>query len=153
MKQFKLLIRRSSYILLLLCLWLPNAIQAQDNQPNKIPVSGKITDASGNGLPGVSLLVKGSRISTITDLNGEYSINIPDNKSILIFSSVGYTTQEITVGNRTKINISLQSDIKTLDEVVVVGYGTQKKSDVTAAVATVNVKNLEKQPQCVIQIK
>ena len=104
MKQFKLLIRRSSYILLLLCLWLPNAIQAQDNQPNKIPVSGKITDASGNGLPGVSLLVKGSRISTITDLNGEYSINIPDNKSILIFSSVGYTTQEITVGNRTLSN-------------------------------------------------
>ncbi len=146
MKQFKLLIRRSSYVFLLLCLWLPNAIQAQDNQPSKNPVSGKITDASGNGLPGVSLLVKGSRISTITDLNGEYSINIPDNKSILIFSSVGYTTQEITVGNRTNLNVILQSDIKTLDEVVVVGYGTQKKSDVTAAVATVNVKNLEKQP-------
>jgi TonB-linked SusC/RagA family outer membrane protein len=146
MKQFKSLTRRFSMMLLLLCLWLPSAIKAQDGQTTKNPVNGKVTDATGNGLPGVSLLIKGTTTATTTDFSGEYTINVPNTKSVLVFSYVGFTTQEITVGNRKNITISLQSETKTLDEVVVVGYGTQKKSDVTAAISSVNMKNMAKQP-------
>ncbi|UQD55496.1 TonB-dependent receptor [Flavobacterium sp. K5-23] len=145
MKQLILLIRRLNFIPLLLCLWIPNISLAQENQAQKT-ISGKITDHTGSSVPGVNLNVKGTQTATITDVDGDYSIVVLNNKSILIFSAIGYITQEITVANKTKINVSLQTDIKTLEEVIVVGYGTQKKSDVTAAIATVNMKNLEKQP-------
>ena len=145
MKQLTLLIKGLYFIPLFLCFCLTNIVLAQDSQTNKNLISGKVMDATGGSLPGVSLLVKGSSISTTTDLNGEYTINVTDTKSVLIFSFVGYTTQETKVENRTKINIILQNDVKSLNEVVVVGYGSQKKSDITAAITSVNMKNLEKQ--------
>jgi TonB-linked SusC/RagA family outer membrane protein len=110
--------------------------------PNaEITVNGKVTDDNGEGLPGVSIIVKGTQRGTVTDVDGAFSFNVPDKSSVLVFSYVGYLQKEIEVGNQTSITIQLLSDNKTLEEIVVVGYGTQKKSDVTGAIASVdNVK-------------
>ncbi|WP_064198055.1 MULTISPECIES: TonB-dependent receptor [Emticicia] len=120
------------------------------NQPNTfktvdITVKGKVTDAeTGDGLPGVSVSAKGSTKGAVTDVNGEYSITVSDGKAVLVFSYVGYTPQEITVGGQTQINIQLKSDSKTLSEVVVVGYGTAKKTDITGAVKSVRSEEFNK---------
>ena len=107
------------------------------NSQQQKSVSGKVTDTSGSPLPGVSVVVKGTTIGTITDSNGYYSIsNLPANVT-LQFSFVGMKTQEVKVENRTSINISLAEDAIGIDEVVAVGYGTQKKRDIIGSVATV----------------
>src|SRR5690606_17219081 len=99
---------------------------------HKIPpiaVSGTVTsEASGETLPGVTIVIKGSSTGTTTDLDGKYVIDVPNSNDILVFSSIGYLTQEIPVNNRSIIDIRLEEDIASLEEVVVVGYGTQKKS-------------------------
>ncbi len=100
-------------------------------------VSGKVSDSSGESLPGVSIVVKGTTIGTITDANGNYSIsNIPANAT-LQFSFVGMKGQEITVGNKTTINVTLAEETFGIDEVVAIGYGTQKKGNLTGALSTV----------------
>lgn len=110
-----------------------------------ITVKGKVADAeTGDGLPGVSVTVKGTAKGAITDVNGEFSIAVPDNKSILVFSYVGYTAQEVAVGGQTQLSIRLSSDSKTLSEVVVVGYGTAKKTDITGAVKSVKSEEFNK---------
>ena len=103
-------------------------------------ISGAVTDEKGVGLPGVSILVKGTQRGTNTDANGNYRLSIPDDNIILVFSFVGYLSQEINVANQTALNISLKPDTKSLEEVVVVGYGVQKKKDLTGAVSTVNAE-------------
>ncbi len=107
-----------------------------------ISVSGKII-ASDNGetLPGVSVLVKGTSQGTTTDQAGEFTVSVPDQSSVLVFSFVGYVSQEVTVGSKTRLNLSLEPDTKVLSEVVVVGYGTQKKSDLTGSVASIGEKD------------
>jgi TonB-linked SusC/RagA family outer membrane protein len=110
-------------------------------------VTGKVTDAtSGEGLPGVSIVVKGTTIGVSTDINGNYSISVTAPDAILIYSFIGYLSQEIPVGGRIKIDVSLAVDVTTLDEVVVVGYGTQKKSDITGTVASIPKDRLENAP-------
>ena len=101
-------------------------------------VSGKVTSSDdGSGLPGVNILVKGTGTGTATDANGNFSITAGDN-DVLVFSFVGYATQEITVGAQTSISVSLQSDVTALSEVVVIGYGTVRVKDATGAVAAVS---------------
>ncbi|HAO49270.1 MAG TPA: SusC/RagA family TonB-linked outer membrane protein [Runella sp.] len=108
-------------------------------------LKGKVTDAEkGDGLPGVSILIKGTTKGTTTNANGEYSLPIPDNGAVLVFSFVGYEPQEMAIGNQTQLNIALKADIKALSEVVVVGYGQVKKSDLTGSVATVAVEEIKK---------
>lgn len=111
-----------------------------------IAITGKVQDASGEPLPGVSVSVTGSQIGTVTDSNGTYLLNIPDAESVLKFSYIGYISQNIKVGNQRIINVSLEEDTKALDEVVVVGYGVQKKSDVTGALTHVGAKEIEARP-------
>ena len=111
-----------------------------------IIIKGTIADEKGEKLPGVNVTVKGSTRGTSTNANGEYSIAIPDEKAVLVFSFVGYSTQEMIVGNKTSLNIILKTDIKALDEVVVVGYGTQSRRNVTGSVARVDMKKLEGLP-------
>lgn len=101
-------------------------------------VSGKTTDEKGEGLPGVSIVIKGTQRGTTSDKDGKYSLNIPDEDATLIFSFVGYIPQEVLVGNQTTMNVTLLTDNRALKEVVVVGYGTQRAKDVTGAVATIN---------------
>ena len=90
------------------------------------PISGTVTDENGDGLPGVNVLVKNTTIGTVTDIEGNYSISAPDNAETLIFSSVGYLSQEVAIGNQSTIDINMEPDVQSLDEVVVVGYGTQR---------------------------
>ena len=109
-------------------------------------VKGRINDEKGEGLPGVSVVIKGTQRGTTTNANGEFSLVVPDNKTVLIISYVGYSPQEITVGNQSSILISLKADLKTLNEVVVVGYGVQKKANLTGAVDMVTSEIFDNRP-------
>lgn len=105
-------------------------------------ITGKVIDDTGEALPGTNVLVKGTTIGDITDVNGEFRVDVPDDNSILVFSFTGFLTQEIAVGNQTTINVTLKQDDLLLNEVVVVGYGEIKKSDLTGAVASVQTKDI-----------
>jgi len=108
-----------------------------------IQVSGKVTDANtGESLPGVNVAVKGTLNGTITDAEGNYALSLELN-STLVFSFVGYRTQEAAVGSQVTINVALESDEKTLNEVVVVGYGTEKRKDLTGSVSSVDSKSIK----------
>lgn len=112
-----------------------------------IKVSGIVTDEKGEGIPGVSVQVKGTTIAAQTGQDGKYSIGVPDARSILIFSYIGFDKKEEMVGPRRSINTKLQSSLSDLDEVIVVGYGQQKKRDVTGAISSISAKTIEeKQP-------
>lgn len=111
-----------------------------------LPVSGVVRDELKNALPGVNVLVKGTTTGTTTDSEGKYVLLVPDGDATLIFSFIGYVTQEVSVNNRTLIDITLPPDVKSLEEVVVVGYGEQKKIHLTGAVETIDASELEDLP-------
>lgn len=102
-----------------------------------VTVSGIVKDKKGEPIIGANIMEKGTTNGTITDFDGRYTLQVKSPKSILVVSYIGYKTQEIPVGNSGKVNISLQDDTELIDEVVVIGYGTQKKGDVTSAIASV----------------
>ncbi len=105
-------------------------------------VTGRVTSAdTPEGLVGVNVTVKGTTSGTITDFDGSYSITVPSDEAILVFSFIGYVSQEVKVGDRTVVDVELSADIKALDEVVVVGYGTQTKRDLTGSVAKLDEKS------------
>jgi TonB-dependent starch-binding outer membrane protein SusC len=109
-------------------------VQAQGGQG--IKVSGTVTDATtGEPLPGVSIVVQGTTTGTATDLSGTYSLNVPGQESVLVFSYIGYVMQSIAVGSQTVISIALSADLAQLEEVVVVGYGSQKKESIVGAIS------------------
>lgn len=111
-------------------------------------VTGKVTDPKDNSaLSGVSVQIKGSKTGTVSDENGNFSLSVPSNSSVLVFSYSGVGTKEITVGNQSAINVQLSATTSTaLDEVVVVGYGTQRKSDLTGSVGVVKTAQLQERP-------
>ncbi len=110
-------------------------------------IKGKVTDSTtGEGLPGVNIVVKGTSQGTNTDINGSYTVDVPSNASVLVFSFVGFVSQEVIVGNRSSVDIGLDSDTKALSEVVVIGYGTAKKSDLTGSVGSVRETELRERP-------
>jgi TonB-linked SusC/RagA family outer membrane protein len=112
-----------------------------------ITITGKVTTTEDNsGLPGVNVIVKGTSTGTVTDVEGSYSVDVPGTESVLVFSSVGYKQQEILVGNKTVTNVSLVPDLTELGEIVVVGYGTQKKANLTGAVSSVDMTEIETIP-------
>lgn len=113
----------------------------------QIPVKGRVTSGDGsNGLPGVNVIVKGTATGTITDTDGRFSLDVPSRVSILVFSYVGHLSEEITVGDQTDFSITLTEDITTLGEVVVVGYGTEKKKDLTGSIATISSEDFARVP-------
>lgn len=131
--------RRLRYVtILLLALFLTGSLFAQ------ITVQGKVTDNNGQALPGVTVNVKKTTNGTATDVNGAFSISVPNSRAILVFSYVGFATQEIEVGNKTAIDLSLSPAAGQLNEVVVIGYGTQKRKEVTSAVTTVTAEQFNK---------
>ena len=101
-------------------------------------VSGVVSDEKGETLVGVNIEIKGTSNGTMTDLDGKWSLNNVNAKTVLVFSSIGYTTEEITVGTQRNIKVTLKEDNNFLDEVVVVGYGTARKKDVSGAISSVN---------------
>jgi TonB-linked SusC/RagA family outer membrane protein len=110
----------------------------------QLNITGKVTAEDGSGIPGVSVVEKGTTNGTISDDRGVYAFSIHANAT-LVFSSIGFETQEVVVGDQTTINVLLKTDIKTLSEVVVVGYGSQRKVDVTGAVVQVKGEEISKQ--------
>ncbi|MEP0987160.1 TonB-dependent receptor [Ekhidna sp.] len=105
-------------------------------------VSGTVADENGEGIPGVTVLEKGTANGAITNVDGSYTVSVGSN-AVLVYTFVGFKSQEITVGDRTTIDVTLQEDLEELEEVVVVGYGTQKKSHLTGAISKVENKKLD----------
>lgn len=142
-------ITRKAFLLIMLCVFFSGACSfaaaapgdSQSNGKNNSAIqkvlTGRVVDDQGVPLVGATIVVQGTTIGTVTDNNGEYSLTVPDDAEILVVSFVGYATQEITIGNATTINVVLATDILALSEVVTIGYGGQKKSDLTGAISSV----------------
>ncbi|MEK6481670.1 TonB-dependent receptor [Catalinimonas sp. 4WD22] len=112
-----------------------------------LTVQGVVSDqGSGQPLPGVNVIIKGSSTGTVTDVEGAYSLNVPNDSDTLLFSSIGYISREIGVNGRSTINVVLEEDVRSLEEVVVVGYGTEKKVNVTGSVSSIDGSELEEIP-------
>ncbi|MCE6990827.1 SusC/RagA family TonB-linked outer membrane protein [Dyadobacter sp. CY323] len=110
-------------------------------------IKGKVSDESGMGLPGVSIVVKGTQRGTSTGAGGDFTLDVPDGgQHVLVLSFVGYKSQEVSVGNQSEISVNMAPDENALDEIVVVGYGTVKKSDLTGAVGTIKGEVLQERP-------
>jgi len=106
-------------------------------------LNGKVTDQTGTTIPGVTVMVKGTTTGTVTNLDGNYTLQVPADAAILMFSYVGMITQEVQIGTQTTINVSLQPDMIGVGEVVVVGYGTRLKEELTGAVSTVSAEQMQ----------
>ncbi|GAA4407585.1 TonB-dependent receptor [Nibrella viscosa] len=132
--------QKHAYVLFFLLQILSVSVFAQTK------VAGKVSDEQGQGLPGVSVVVKGTTSGSVTDMDGKYTLNVPSGNATLVFSFIGYVSQEVAVNNRSTINISLATDVKSLQEVVVVGYGVQKKETVTGSVVSVKGEELVRSP-------
>lgn len=110
-----------------------------------ISISGLVSDNTGAPLPGVTIIVEGTTSGTVSDIDGKYSVEA-ETGDVLVFSFIGFSQQKVTIGNQTEINVTMLEDEQALDEIVVVGYGTQKKEDVTGSVASVNKKTIKDLP-------
>ncbi|MVM28558.1 SusC/RagA family TonB-linked outer membrane protein [Spirosoma sp. HMF4905] len=120
--------------------------RAQTIKPALVPIIGRVTDEKGEGMPGVSIVVKGTQKGTTSDSRGQFQLDIAERGVVLVFSFVGYESQEVPVGSQSTLNVTLRVSEKGLQEVVVVGYGEQRKSDVTGATSTVSAKEIAKRP-------
>lgn len=109
-------------------------------------ISGKVVDKQNLSIPGVSVMLKGTLIGSVTNAEGKFTISVPDENAILIFSMLGYTAKEITVGSNQILNVVLAEETSALDEVVIIGYGSQKKSNITTAVSSVSAESLKDRP-------
>jgi TonB-linked SusC/RagA family outer membrane protein len=133
--------RLPAVLLTLLLCCAASAVQAQ------ISITGKVTDEAGTGMPGVNVLVKGTTIGTTTDVDGNYSLRAPETTDgVLVFSFIGYETIEHPLNGRTVVNASLAPSVESLGEVVVIGYGTQRKRDVTGSIVSVTSETLQEVP-------
>lgn len=109
-------------------------------------VTGKVVGVDNQGIPGVSIIIKGTRTGTTTDANGSFSINSKSSSDVLLFSGIGYKSKEVSVGGQTSINVVLNEDVSALEEVIVTGYATTNKKESTAAISTVKAKDLTAVP-------
>ena len=114
-------------------------------------ITGKITDTNGESLPGATISVKGTTIGTITNFDGDFSLNIPEDAQTLVFSFVGMKSMEVNIEGKTSFNISLEEDLIGLDEVIVIGYGSVKKNDATGAVTAISSDDFNKGPVTSVQ--
>ncbi|WP_345953847.1 TonB-dependent receptor [Mucilaginibacter sp. PAMB04168] len=146
MKNFTLLKKagsRTFQVLFLLLLLCTSRLTAQTNTP--VPITGRITANSGEELVGVSIRIKNGSTATMTDVNGNFKIIAPDNVTLVV-TYVGYVTQEVALAGRQNVNITLQNDNKALEDVVVVGYGVQRRANLTGSVGTVTGATLTERP-------
>ena len=123
-----------------------NSINERNNSFLEKTISGTVTDESGAPLVGANVTIKGTTIGTTTNVAGYYELSVPDNATILVVSYIGYLTQEVAIGNSRTVDVVLATDVLSLSELVVVGYGTQKKSDITGAISSVKGDELTQLP-------
>ncbi|HCM59273.1 MAG TPA: TonB-dependent receptor, partial [Bacteroidales bacterium] len=110
-------------------------------------VTGKVTDATtGEALPGVTVVIKGTTTGVASDLDGSFTLDVPSGSAVLQFTSVGYASQEVIVGQREIINVAMQSDVTLIEELVVIGYGFKKKRDLTGSISSISASNIEDTP-------
>lgn len=128
-------------VVFLLCLLMGNRAHAQT-----VTLEGTVKDAAGLSLPGVNVLEKGTKNGTSTDFDGRYKLKLTNPKAVISFSFIGFTTKEVPASGKTKLDVSLNEDANNLNEVVVIGYGTAKKGDLTGAVSTISGNDLKKVP-------
>ena len=146
---------RTRYLWCLLCMCYalclsPGYAQTPATNPSTTaqrPLSGRVTTTTGEALPGVTIVQKGTTQGTTTDINGNFQLSVSDRNATLTISYIGYVTQQVPVGSQTSFTIQLKEDAQALSEVVVVGYGTQKRSTLTGAVAEVSGRDLVQSPQ------
>jgi len=131
-------------IVLSFCLLLPSSQIRADELQQAITVTGVVADSEGP-LPGVNVVLKGTSTGTVTDVNGRYSIDVPNRTAVLLFTYMGFVSKEMVVGAQSVINVEMVEDSQLLEEVVIVGYGTMRRSDVTSAISTVSQKDFNKQ--------
>ena len=143
MKIKSCFVKYFAFVFLTIVLGSVSAIKAQNNSTS---VRGKVTSENGNGLAGVTVTVKGTSSSTLTSDDGSYQINVPTGKKSITFSHVGYEDQTVSVERRSVVNLVMSLSEKELENVVVIGYGTQKKKDVTGAVSSFDAKKLDERP-------
>jgi len=122
-----------------------NESKLSTNYVADVTVTGTVLDETGLPLPGATVSVSGTTSGTITDIDGKFSISVSESAE-LIFSYIGYEPQRVSVGNQTTINVTLRPDATALDEVIVIGYGTAKRSDLTGSVGSVNAESLRERP-------
>jgi TonB-linked SusC/RagA family outer membrane protein len=144
---------RVSVIQLALLLVFNGAVIAKENfpggsgsavaEPVAITVTGEVRGTNGVTIPGVSIVVKGTTTGTVTDVDGKYSVSVPDGDAVLVFSSIGYITEEVAVNGRTSIDVTLVEDIQNLEEVVVVGYSTKRQSELSSSVSVIEEEALK----------
>src|SRR6186713_1192064 len=138
MKLFRLL-RGITIAFILLSISLPGFSQS-------FPVEGKITGADGQPLSGVTIQVKGTETKTVSNADGSFQINAPSATSVLVFTYLGFTAQEVSINNRGQLAVALTPQENSLQDVVVVGYGTQRKSDVTGSLTSISAKTIQERP-------
>jgi len=136
-------LQNNSYILII---QKTESTSAAASETAAVIIKGSVKDGKGEPLAGVSVKVKGETSGTVTDAAGEFSINVPDANAVLVFSYIGFSSQEIPLQGRTQINVVMESDIQSLNEVIVIGYGTQRRADVTSSVASVKAEDFVKGP-------
>ncbi len=132
---------KTFYLVLWACCFFAFSAFAQERS-----ISGQVKDAKGEPLIGVTIVGKGTTTGTVTDVAGKFSLKVPANVSVLIFSSIGYKSQEVEIGNQAIIDLVMQEDIAALEEIVVIGYGTQKRSEITGSVASVTPEEITQTP-------
>ena len=122
--------------------------RSKEVQAADITITGTVTSSDGETLPGVSVKLKGASIGTSTNINGVFTLKVPEAQAngVLVFSYVGFAQQEISIAGKTTINVKLASDVRSINEVVVVGYGSQRKSDVTGSLTSVSAETLQERP-------
>jgi len=128
---------RASLLSLLICGMAFSLAYAQE-----VTVTGNVSSADEGALPGVNIILQGTGQGTVSDIDGNYSIAVPGPDAVLVFSSIGYTTEAVTVGNQTTINVTMAADVTSLEEIVVTGYTSQRKADITGAVAVVDTDQM-----------
>jgi TonB-linked SusC/RagA family outer membrane protein len=143
----KKILKTVKVLMLLLLVVNLNVTGAAGDDLQQRRVTGTVTDSNtGDPLPGVNIVVQGTTTGTVTGLDGKYTIDVPNNNAVLVFSFISYVNQAVTVGSQSTINVSLIEEVRALDEVVVVGYGTQRKVNLTGAVSSVNSEKLSVVP-------
>ena len=118
----------------------------QSFSQNNFKVTGKVTDNSGNPVQGATVTLKGSNVSAITSVDGNFTINVPDGNAVIIITSIGYAEQSFSIKNRSAVAITLQTAASSLQDIVVIGYGTQRKSDVTGALSRITADVIQERP-------
>lgn len=130
--------RKLLFLLMVFAISISNAMAQKT-------VTGKVTDANGAPLPGVTVFIKGTATGTVTSIDGDFNLSVPTDAKSLMFSFIGMKTQEIGIGTQSSFNVKMEADVIGLEEVVAVGYGTVKKKDLTGAISQINAEKLEKE--------